>query len=52
MQGISAVAKASSARDFFASFFGLSKKEENEGKSANGVIAGAKGHRRCTSRLT
>jgi hypothetical protein len=30
MQGISVVAKASSAKDFFASFFGLSKKEENE----------------------
>jgi hypothetical protein len=31
MQEISVVAKASSARDFFASFFGLSKKEEKEG---------------------
>jgi hypothetical protein len=30
MLEIRVVAKASSARDFFASFFGLSKKEENE----------------------
>ena len=30
MQEISVVAKSSSARDFFASFFGLSKKEEKE----------------------
>ena len=29
MQEISVVAKSSSARDFFASFFGLSKKEES-----------------------
>jgi hypothetical protein len=28
MQEISVVAKATAARDFFASFFGLSKKEE------------------------
>jgi hypothetical protein len=29
MREISVVAKASAARDFFAYFFGLSKKEEN-----------------------
>jgi hypothetical protein len=29
-EGISVVAKASAARGFFASFFGLSKKEENK----------------------
>jgi hypothetical protein len=30
MQEISVVAKAAAAEDFFASFFGLSKKEESE----------------------
>jgi hypothetical protein len=33
MREISVVAKASAARDFFASFFGLSKKEEKENVS-------------------